>query len=48
MNVAGDRLSYSTNTKVIKKNVTRLFVMIFSGIHHTVFCVQVCSLYMYA
>lgn len=48
MNVGGDKLSYSTKMKVIKKNVTRLFVMIFNGIHNTVFCVQDCSVYMSA
>jgi hypothetical protein len=48
VNVGGVKLSYNTKMNVIRKNVARFFVMIFSGIHRTVCCVQDCSLYMSA
>ena len=48
VNVGGVKLRYNTKMNAIRKNVTRLFVMIFSGIHHTVCCGQDCSLYMSA
>jgi len=48
VNVGGVKLRYNTKMNVIRKNVARFFVMIFSGINHTVCFVQDCSLYMSA